>query len=351
MSQGAVPRGARHPGWARVLPRFAISAGLLGGLAWLLDADALVRRLNDLDPVWVVVGLAISLPQMALLALRWRLTAGRLGLDLPFGTALREYYLATFVNQLLPGGVMGDVSRAWRHGRTGPGAPPHGNAIASPVPASGLSLAARAVVLERASGQLVMAAAAVVALGSLPVAGAVRARVLVIALGAAAAVVVVAFALDRACVAPRLASAVWRDVHAALLARDVVGAQLATSVLVLGTYVATYLAAARAVGITTPFAVLLALVPPVLLSMLIPVTVAGWGIREAAAGLWSLVGLTAEDGVAASAAYGLLVLAATLPGAAVLVSAARGRRADPRPDGSAGSAGGAPGPGSPPAEG
>ena len=98
MSQGAVPRGARHPGWARVLPRFAISAGLLGGLAWLLDADALVRRLIDLDPFWVVVGLAISLPQMALLALRWRLTAGRLGLDLPFGTALREYYLATFLN-------------------------------------------------------------------------------------------------------------------------------------------------------------------------------------------------------------------------------------------------------------
>lgn len=354
MSQGAVPHGARHPGWARMLPRFAISAGLLGGLAWLLDADALVRRLIDLDPFWVVVGLAISLPQMALLALRWRLTAGRLGLDLPFGTALREYYLATFLNQLLPGGVMGDVSRAWRHGRAGPGAPPHGSAIASPVPASGLGLgpAARAVVLERASGQLVMAAAAVVALGSLPVAGAVRARVLVIVLGAAAAVVVVAFALERARVASRLASAVWRDVHAALLARDVVGAQLATSVLVLGTYVATYLAAARAVGLTTPFAVLLPLVPPVLLSMLIPVTVAGWGIREAAAaGLWSLVGLTAEDGVAASAAYGLLVLATTLPGAAVLVSAARGRRADPRPDGSAGSAGGAPGPGSPPAEG
>jgi len=347
MSQGAVPRGARHPGWARVLPRFAISAGLLGGLAWLLDADALVRRLIDLDPFWVVVGLVISLPQMALLALRWRLTAGRLGLDLPFGTALREYYLATFLNQLLPGGVMGDVSRAWRHGRAGPGAPPHGSTIASPVPASGLGPAARAVVLERASGQLVLAAAAVVALGSLPVAGAVRA--LVIALGAAAAV---AFALERARVASRLASAVWRDVHVTLLARDVVGAQLATSVLVLGTYVATYLAAARAVGLTTPFAVLLPLVPPVLLSMLIPVTVAGWGIREAAAaGMWSLVGLTTEDGVAASAAYGLLVLATTLPGAAVLVSAARGRRADPRPDGSAGSAGGAPGPGLPPAAG
>ena len=70
----------------------------------------------------------------------------------------------------------------------------------------------------------------------------------------------------------------------------------------------------------TPLPVLLPLVAPVLMSMLIPVTVAGWGLREgAAAVLWGAVGLTAADGVLVSVAYGLLVLIGSLPGALFLM--------------------------------
>jgi uncharacterized membrane protein YbhN (UPF0104 family) len=329
---------------ARVLARIAVSAGLLAALFWLLDGDALLARLRDLDPVWALVALAVSLPQMGLLAFRWRLTAARLGLALPFGTALSEYYLGVFLNQLLPGGVMGDVSRAWRHGRAGP------ETAADPgaAPASALGPAVRAVILERASGQMVMAVAAALALLALPAALAVRGRTVALAAAGMVGLVAAALVLRRARVAPSF----WRDLHAALLAREVIAVQLVTSAVVLGTYVAMYLAAARAVGLATPFTVLVPLVPPVLLSMLIPITVAGWGVREAAAAaLWGAVGLTPEDGVAASAAYGVLVLASTLPGAIVLISAGRGRRAGRRPGGSGGSADGAPGRGSRPAGG
>ncbi len=54
--------------------------------------------------------------------------------------------------------------------------------------------------------------------------------------------------------------------------------------------------------------------------MLVPAPVAGWGVREAtAAALWGAVGLTVVDGVAISAAYGILVLVSSLPGALVLL--------------------------------
>jgi uncharacterized membrane protein YbhN (UPF0104 family) len=316
----------------RIVLRILVSAALLAVVVWLIEGDALLARLTDMEPIWVLIALAISLPQMALLAFRWRLTAGRLGLELPFGTALSEYYLATFLNQLLPGGVMGDVSRAWRHGRAVPEMAPAGAVpTRALLPAGALGPAARAVILERASGQVVMAAGAVLALLALPVAVAVRGRTLALAAAGLIGVVVAALVLKRA----RIAPSIWRDLHAALLARDVIVVQLVTSAVVLGTYVAMFLAAARAVGVATPFLVLLPLVPPVLLSMLIPITVAGWGVREAAAaGLWAALGMSAEDGVAASAAYGLLVLASTLPGAVVLISAGRGRRGDRRPDGS-----------------
>ncbi len=335
-----------------VLVRLAVSAGLLAGLFRLLDGDVLVRRLRDLDPVWVMIGLGLSLPQMALLALRWRITAARLGLALPFGAALREYYLATFLNQLLPGGVMGDITRAWRHGRAAPvaaSAPVSGvipDASSGTIPRTVLGPAARAVILERASGQVVMGVVAVLALASLPLAGAVRGWT-------ALAVVAAALALGTRLLRQRRdAPSVWHDAHRALLARDVIGIQLGTSALVVASYLAIYVAAARAVGLPTPLVTLVPLIPPVLLSMLIPVTIAGWGVREAsAAGLWSAVGLTAEDGVAASAAYGLLVLASTLPGALVLLSAGRGRRGGPRQVGSDGSEDAAPARGSPPAGG
>ena len=95
----------------------------------------------------------------------------------------------------------------------------------------------------------------------------------------------------------------------------------------MGTFLATYVVAARAVGVSTPLWTLLPLVAPVLLSMLVPVTVAGWGVREGtAAAFWGAVGLTPVDGVAISAAYGILVLLSSLPGALVLLSSGRDRR-------------------------
>ena len=57
------------------------------------------------------------------------------------------------------------------------------------------------------------------------------------------------------------------------------------------------------------------------MSMVVPVGVAGWGIREGTAALvWSVAGLTVADGVAVSVAYGLIVLVGTLPGVLVLLS-------------------------------
>ena len=55
--------------------------------------------------------------------------------------------------------------------------------------------------------------------------------------------------------------------------------------------------------------------------MAVPITISGWGVREGAAALlWPLAGLPAEQGVALSVGYGAMVFLASLPGALVLVS-------------------------------
>ena len=295
------------------LLRAGVSLTLLALLAWWLDAGALLDRLSGFDPRWALVAIAISFAQFALLAFRWRFTAGRLGLDLSFGTALREYYLATFLNQVLPGGIMGDVSRAWRHGRA--------------APERRIGPAARAVILERASGQVVMGGVAALSFAILPLTfGAVPATLTLAVCGVGGAGLAALLAFGWRPRAGPLAT-FRREVHTALLARDALPVQLLSSTLVVGTYLATYVVAARAVGVSTPLWTLLPLVAPVLLSMLVPATVAGWGVREAtAAALWGAVGLTMVDGVAISAAYGILVLLSSLPGAVVLLIAGRDRR-------------------------
>lgn len=306
-----------------VLLRLGVSLGLLFTVAWLLDAENVAARLAHLRAPWVLLALGISVPQIVLSAYRWRVTAGRLGIHLPFKDALREYYLATFLNQVLPGGVLGDVSRAWRHTRvqTGP--------------------VIRTVIIERASGQAVMMAVAVFSLLVIPRTFGVDPWLAMGAAAIASGAIVVGLLLHtrrrQARTAGGAVGSVWRDVHTALLARDVVAKQLAVSTLVVGSYIATYVVAARAVGVTTPTSVLAPLIAPVLMSMLIPTSIAGWGVREAtAAGLWIVVGMTAEDGVAISATYGLLVLLSSLPGALFLLTAGRDRTERLRPSESGG---------------
>ena len=71
-------------------------------------------------------------------------------------------------------------------------------------------------------------------------------------------------------------------------------------------------------GLSLPIGAILCLVPLILLTTLVPITINGWGLREgAAAALLPLVGATASASLAASVAFGLVGLIAVLPGVAV----------------------------------
>jgi uncharacterized membrane protein YbhN (UPF0104 family) len=283
--------------------RLAVSVAALWLVARWVDAGAVLARLGELQLRWVVLALAVTVVQVGLLAWRWRFTAARLGLDLPLRDAWGEYYLGIFVNQVLPGGVIGDVSRAWRHARastmTGP--------------------AVRAVILERGAAQVVMTLLAAVSVLFLPgdagASSAVWLAVGVVAVGALAVV-----ALLRRADPDSPGGRLLADARRACFAADALPFQLVTALLVVASYVAVFVIAARALGIQSPLSAIVPLVAPVLMTMLVPITVAGWGLREgAAAGLWNLAGLSAAEGAAVSVTYGLLVLISSAPGLFVLM--------------------------------
>ena len=76
--------------------------------------------------------------------------------------------------------------------------------------------------------------------------------------------------------------------------------------------------AARAGHVDVSIGRALIVTPIILASMVIPLAIAGWGIREAAAAaLFAAMELDAGSGVAVSIAFGLVSLLASLPGAIV----------------------------------
>lgn len=307
---------------ARVLLQLVCSVGLLALLLWWLEPAAVLAELGPLEAVWVVPALALALPQVWLSAWRWRLTAAALGLVLPPWVAFREYYLAVFLNQVLPGGVAGDLTRAWRHaGTAGRGREPwhtvliervSGLVVLLLVVVIGLLFAPELVraVIDRLSA-LVPGAGALEG-GSL-VGGGLELGVLAVVVGALVAGGLLLYRLRMALLV------LWRDTQQALLAPSVLPQQMLSSLGLTLSYIAVYFCCARAIGADLPAVVLVPLIPLVLLAMSIPLSVAGWGIREGAAALvWLLAGLPPAQGVAISVVYGLVVFASSLPGALVL---------------------------------
>jgi uncharacterized membrane protein YbhN (UPF0104 family) len=295
--------------------RCGTAAGLaiLGVLFWRLGTGVFVDGVRRIDLPSLVVALAVGLVTTVLSAWRWSTVARGLGIRLPLLPAVADYYRALFLNAALPGGVLGDVHRAVRHGKD----------------AGNLGGAVRAVVLERAAGQAVLAVfGGAVLLGlSSPVTAEAR-QVAVPVLCAAASVTALALArhggrppLSRRGRALRAALA---EARRGLLARGVWPAVLLSSVLVLAGHLAVFVVAARVAGCPASPATLLPLAVLALAAMGLPLNVGGWGPREGVtAWAFGAAGLGAQTGLAVAVAYGVLSLVASLPGAAVLVARRR----------------------------
>jgi uncharacterized membrane protein YbhN (UPF0104 family) len=303
-----VPRPARRISrslWAWAKP--IGGAGILIFLLWRLGTGPFLQSVRMIDGWAVASALAIGALTMVCCAWRWRLVARGLGVQLPLGTAVAHCYRSVFLNATLPGGVLGDVHRAVRHGQD----------------AGDIGRGVRAVVWERSAGQVVQAVMAVVVLFAFP--SPVRAYMpAAVGLAAVAALAVVLVArvmpshgLSRWAQALRTSKA---DIRNGLLARgNWPGIVLASAVVVAG-HLATFMIAARTAGATAPLSRLVPLTLLALLAMGLPLNVGGWGPREGvAAWAFGAAGLTVTQGVSTAVVYGALVLVSTLPGACVLL--------------------------------
>ena len=290
--------------------QLTVAVALLVVVWRLADGGQALRLLSEADLVWLLAAALVLTLQIVLSARRWQLTASQLGITHSASTAVREYYLSQLVNQVLPGGVLGDAGRAVRARRQ-----------------AGLVTSSYTVIVERLAGQagLFVLLAATFVITSIAPGGfdwpswlAVPVVVLLVAVVAAPPAVILGAGKLPGRMG-QMATELAGSVRRALLARAVRWHQLALSLATAAANVTGFALCALAIGAPLSPTAAAAIIPLILCTMLLPVTVSGWGLREgAAAALFPLAGLPAAEGLAASVAFGLVLLVIALPGIAFL---------------------------------
>ena len=289
----------------------AVAVAALAVVVWRLGTGPFLAGLKAVDVRAVLAVAAVVLVTTLCSAWRWTVVARGLGVRLSVPTAVAAYYRAVFLNLTLPSGVAGDVHRGVRHGRE----------------VDDVGRALRAVVWERGAGQVVQVVLAICVLMVLP--SPVHASMPFVA-GAALAIVLGVVLVGRvrggASRWARLRNAVVTDVRRGVLRRGALPAIVLASLLVAIGHVATFLIAARTAGATAPISRLLPLALVAVLATALP-NVGGWGPREGVtAWVFAAAGLGAALGAATAVTFGVLVLAASVPGALVLVAERLPRR-------------------------
>ena len=290
---------------AVVALKIAVSAALLW---FLFHRIALAPVLADLKRVRVgpaALVLALGLAQIFLFAARWQRVAQICHAPLRFADHLRLIFIGLFFNQTLPSSMGGDAVRLFLSVRMG-------------VPA-GRAFTSLAVDRFVALAMLMGLGIVTLPLFRTLVGDAALRHGLSILLAAGAAGFILLLGIG-----PMLAHR-WR-ITAPLGAiatglrriflRPASAIILLLSLAIHLMSVAIILLIASGLGIAWSPDAALVLVPPILLVLVVPIAIAGWGLRESAMVVaLAQVHVAAPDALAISILYGLLQVLTGLPGA------------------------------------
>lgn len=287
--------------------RLLATAGLLWLLATRIDLSRAVQIMVQAAPALLAAAVLVLLATSAVVALRWHVI---LSAEVPSpgpGTLLRIVLVGMFFNQVLPTGVGGDAVRVWRCCKLG-------------IP---LGAAVRSILVDRSCGYLVLLVVYAASLpGLLSILGDPRQKTAVVAVLCAGLLALVAL-LVLDCL-PRPLRGLRLLAPLAELSRETrrlfahparCAAVLGLSAVTIGLTVLGFKLVADGIGSRLPFGSWTMIVPPVTLIQLLPISLAGWGVREAVLVIaLASFGVPAETALAVSLLLGLCLIVAGLPG-------------------------------------
>jgi uncharacterized membrane protein YbhN (UPF0104 family) len=279
--------------------KILISLALLYLALRKVDLTELASRVNNLASLgWIAVAIAVTFLQIFVGVLRWRRISAECGAPLGLRQAMRFNLIGTFFNQTLPSSIGGDAVRLWLVARGG----------------AGWRAATYSIFVDRAIGLIALA---IIIVASLPwsynLIGDPNGRSALLLVDFAALAGGVGFLVLGALPWPWLKR--WWGTHhlhaCAVIANRVIFSRKDGPAIALLSILVHVLAVVIAwcvvQSITAPvvFGQIFQLVPPVMLITMLPISIAGWGVREASMALaFGYAGLLPNEGVNISLLYG-----------------------------------------------
>ncbi len=316
-----------HPGRQALIwiLKIVVSGGLLYLLLSRVDTSRLWTLARSASVPWLLVALGLYLLMVLISAWRWDVLLRAQHIAVPFGTLLNSYLVATFFNNFLPSNIGGDVVR-----------------IRDTAPHAGSkTLATTIVLVDRGIGLmgLVFVAAVgatITARGSESI-GPVGPSVLWAILAAGLAALIPAVLMPQGVAALlrplRAIHQEWVEVRIERLTtalgkfRDAPGSLLngfVASVLVQAVLVGFYSAIAHALHVVVPVEHIAVVVPLSFIVQMLPVSVNGFGVREATFGYYfTRFGEPLETALALSFIGAALIMLFSISGAVANVTRRR----------------------------
>ncbi len=281
---------------ARILISLALFYLALRGV----NFAAVQSRISQINLGWIALAIMITLAQVFIGALRWREISGQCHAPLTDVQAFRYNMIGAFFNQTLPSSIGGDAVRLWLVNRTG----------------AGWRAATYSILTDRAIGLIALA---LMIVASLPWSYGMildpNGRLALVFVDFAALAGGLGFLL--------LGHLPWRwlktwwptkHVHAcSVVANKVIfnartGPKIAIlSLTVHALAVAIAWCAVRSISAPAAFAQIFMLIPPIMLITMMPISIAGWGVREATMMVaFGYAGLAQTDGTVVSILFGMV---------------------------------------------
>lgn len=293
----------------------ALTASLIYLSVRAVSFEVLRERISAIDMRWVALGLAVVAVQIAVQAVRWQQIIRAAGQYLPMAVVLRTSFIASFFNQTLPSTIGGDAVRIWILARTY---------------ATGWKVAAYSVLVDRAIGVFALACLVTICLPwTFSLVHDPAGWITVVLVGLAGIVGGLIFAALSAAGGTSI-ERLWGATH--LIAAAAVLRRLATpiqnAIFVAAASLAIHLltvvvawTSARAIGASVGFGLVMCLVPPVILIATVPITIAGWGLRESLMiTAFGLAGLDTGDALVLSLLLGVTYFIIGLLGGALWIA-------------------------------
>ncbi len=296
--------------------KILISAALLYFALRKTNFSDLASRINPASIGWLAAALAVLVVQIFLGALRWCQISADCGAPLGTWQAFRYNMIGSFFNQTLPSSIGGDAMRLWLVARAG----------------AGWRAATYSVFVDRAVGLIALALVIAATLPwSLSLIADEQGRLALLLVDGAALAAGLGF-LALAPIPWQMLRRIWAARHffaCSEIANRVIfnrnsGPKVA--LLSLLVHVSTIVIAwcvARSIAAPAQFGQLFQLVPPVVLITMIPISIAGWGLREAGMGLaFSYAGIPTSEGVNVSLLFGAVYFIIGAVGGLVWIASA-----------------------------